>query len=105
MSLWTATLNSASPRYTDWRRIFGGDSVPLLDCKTYRANFGKEERDVETHKLDWANMTAEQKDRLVIWVCKKFNVERSAARAELNSVGFPIRAADVTVAISYRALI
>jgi hypothetical protein len=103
--LWTAHLNPHSPRYKDWQRILGSDDVPLLDPKTYRANFGKEESEVEIHKLDWQGMSVDQKDRLVAWVAQQFNVHRAEARAELNQRGFPIRAADVIVAFSLRAII
>lgn len=103
--LWTATLVSTSPRYKEWHRILGGDAVPLLDPKTYHADFAKDERDVEIHKLDWQGLNSMQKNRLIEWVCKKFSVTRAQSSDELNQRGFPIRAADVSIAISYRAIL
>jgi hypothetical protein len=104
-SLWTARLNPESPRFETWWLILGSDVVPLLSPRTYRANFGEAEVNVTIYKLDVANFTVDQRDRLVQWISEKFGAAPAEINRELEAVGFPIREVDVVVAYSLRAFI
>lgn len=102
--LWTATLFSNSPRYEDWQRILGSDSVPLESPQVCRASLG-DERDVLIYKLAIAELKPGQRERLVEWICSKFHTDHADVERELEEKGFPIREADVIVAYSMRAFI
>jgi hypothetical protein len=102
--LWAAHLNPNSPRYETWARILAGDEVPLVKPVASRANLG-DEKNVEVYVLDIQRLTADQRDRLVQWVAEKFGVPPAAVNEQLESVGFPIREADVIVAFSMRAFL
>lgn len=104
-NLWTAILNSQSPRHADWQAIFGSDLVPLVSPSRYSANFGNEEFNVEIYKLDIAALDAGQRERLVNYVAAKFSVMPAEVERQLDNQGFPIREADVNVAFSYRGLL
>jgi hypothetical protein len=93
-----ATLNGQSPRYSEWLNILGGDAVPLRHCVPLKATLG-EETDVEIYRLNVDAFTEGQRDRLVQFVALKFGVAPALVNADLESVGFPIRAQDVDVVI------
>ncbi len=100
--LFTAVLNSQSPRYSDWRHVLGHDSVPIKSPQVAKANLG-DELDVEVYQLDIEALSPEQRDRLVNFVALKFGVAPVKVEEQLESIGFPIRAVDVTVGYSMRA--
>lgn len=101
--LWWATLFSGSPRYTDWRRILGSDDVPLMSAGSGNATLGNES--VEVYLLDLSQLSPEQFDRLVMFVANKFRATPAEMRDGIMQEGFPIRAADVTVAFDMRAFL
>lgn len=105
--LWWARLRDDSPRYVIWREILGSDDVPLQSPGSFFADLGDPvaERSVECYALDWPSMRAEQKHRLALWVAERFGVSLNDALLDCDARGYPIRAADVTVAFSLRAFI
>lgn len=97
--MWSATLNSSSPRYLDWKGILEWENVPLVDANPRQA-----EPIGEHYLLDVDQLTEDQKFRLISWVSKKFEAPASDVWAEIKkSHGYPIRAADVIVAFSMRS--
>jgi hypothetical protein len=98
---YSATLNSHSPRFNDWLSILGGNAVPLLSPIRRLANLG-EEKDVYIYNLALDSLKPEQRDRLVQFVASKFGVAPVLVNEDLESLGFPIRAADVDLVYVHR---
>lgn len=104
MELWEAKLNGSSPRYKDWLSILGAEKVPLLSPQTARALFGAETCAV--YLLDWQHLDEEASNRLLDFLAKKFNADKSVIEADLNETGhFPIRESDVIVFYDVRAFL
>jgi len=102
--LFKAILNPQSPRYDDWLRVLGQDSVPLKSPQTHLANLG-DEADVEVYSLDIEKLSEGQSDRLATWIAEKFGVAPKIARDAIASLGFPVRAVDVHVSYDLRAFV
>jgi hypothetical protein len=101
--LWWATLDRRSPRYADWEKILGSDDVPLQSPASGQTKLGQES--AEVYLLDLAQLSAEQRAHLIEFIVQRFKADRREVEQELDKVGFPIRAADVSVAFSLRAFI
>ena len=101
--LYTATLVTDSPRYRDWNDILRSNEVPIESPKSAEVKLGSETAQV--YKVDLDRLEKAQLERLVTWIADRFGCKRSAAFAELESNGFPIREADVTVSFDLRAFI
>lgn len=102
--LWWATLSLRSPRYQTWLDILGTNEVPLKSARLHAADLGPE-KDVEVYLLDLAKFDQGQRWRLIEWIGSKFGASRGEIEGELDQVGFPIRAEDVTVAFDMRAFL
>lgn len=102
-----AHLKTYSERYPKWRWILGGDDpeyrdeVPVKDLLPHLAQLGDEIDSV--YPLDLDVFTADQRARLIDFICEKFGEKRATVEAELKE--FPIREADVTVAIDPRFIL
>jgi len=102
--LWTATLDSSSPRYADWRKILGSDKVPLVSPASVQAKLGDET--CEVYLLDWQGLNGVASQRLLKFLAAKFCVEMKVIEEDLDRDGhFPIRATDVFVSFSLAAFI
>lgn len=99
-----AVLHPQSPRYDDWLRVLRQDEVPLKSPRSFFANLG-EEADVEVYSLNVEGLTTEQRSRLVNWVSEKFGVAPAMVNEQLEGIGFPVRAVDVTIAMEMRAFL
>lgn len=102
--LWSATLNPDGPNYQTWRELLGSEHVALKSCRPIKATLGME-KDVEVYLLDLRALTLGQRARLLNSIAQKFRAPIFEVEAEIARSGFPIRAADVIVAISVRAVI
>jgi hypothetical protein len=102
--LWSAILNPRGPNYETWKRVLGSESVPLQSAIPVKAELG-EEKDVEVYLLNLQAMTLKQRAHLLGYVSRKFGLLVSDLEKEIAENGFPIRAADVIVSISMRALV
>jgi hypothetical protein len=102
--LWSATLCSSSPRYQDWKRILGSDEAPIINPKPFATNLGPEML-VEVYSLDVARLSFDQHARLVDFIVERFGVKGREVVRGLESDGFPIRAADVSVSYDLRAFL
>lgn len=99
-----ASLNPHGPNHEFWFRIFGHNPVPLQSPQPIKAIMG-EEKDVECYLLNLQGMTLGQKARLLGFIAQKFGVPVYRVEQEIARDGFPIRAKDVIVSISMRAVI
>jgi hypothetical protein len=99
--LFCATLRPASERYAQWREILGSVDVAIMSPIPSLCMLGTQEAQV--YNLRIAALTEEQLTRLVAFIAHKFSAAPETVRAALPAEGFPIRAEDVTVAISLRA--
>ena len=106
--LFSAILNPVSPNFQTWVEILGNSRVPLESPKPVKAEFHgdprfADEKDVDCYLLNLKALTLSQRARLVGAVALKFGIRISEVEAEINRVGFPIRAADVIVSYDMRA--
>lgn len=102
MSAWDCHLLTSSPRYEKWREILGSDEAPIKSPALRMADFGDEEKDVEVYELELSKLSADQRSRLIDFIVERFGEKRETVERELDSVGFPIRSADVVVAFDHR---
>src|SRR5215831_1757621 len=100
MSAWKCHLMESSPRYENWRKILGSDEAPILSPNPIKGIFGAEVVDI--FRLNVAKLNADQRERLIDFICEKFGASRATAAAEIETASFPIRAADVVVAFDHR---
>jgi hypothetical protein len=102
MSAWTCHLMKSSPRYENWRKILESDEAPIISPTPIMTLLGAEMADV--FRLNIAKLTADQRERLIDFIVEKFGVARATAQSEIETGGFPIRAADVVSALSLAPL-
>src|SRR5262245_41409864 len=100
MGAWKCHLMKSSPRYEKWREILQSDEAPIISPTPVKTILGPEMADV--FRLNIAKLTADQRERLIDFIAEKFNVARATAQVEIETSGFPIRAADVVVAFDQR---
>jgi len=93
MSAWACHLMQSSPRYEKWREILQSDIAPIISPTPINSLLGAEMADV--FRLNIVKLTADQRARLIDFIVQKFNVAKATAEAEIETTGFPIRAADV----------
>lgn len=102
--LWWATLSHYSPRYAEWRQILGSDEVPLRDSAERAIRLGEEE--TRGYLIGLEQLSMDQFARLIEHLADKFSAPPLDVIAELKSNGhMPIRAEDVTIAFSLKAVI
>jgi hypothetical protein len=102
--LYSAILNPAGPNYGEWREILGTEKVPLKSAASVNAELGPE-RNVEVYFLNLPALTLPQRAALLARLAKKFNAPIYEVEKEIDSKGFPIRAADLIVSFSTRAFV
>lgn len=102
--LWTSKLNPNGPNYDEWARILGNSNVPIISPRWSLAELGGE-KNVQVYLLNLRALTLTQRARLVGTLAQKFGAAIYEIEAEINRVGFPIRAADVIVSYSTRAFV
>lgn len=100
MSAWKCHLMQSSPRYEKWREILQSDEAPIISPTPTQAILGVEIAPV--YRLNIAKLTADQRERLTLFIMERFGAPRAIAEAELETSGFPIRAEDVCVAFDHR---
>lgn len=99
-----AHIRNDSPRAEDWRRVFGGTTVPLrslvpvvMDGPDGPKNF---------YQVDVGSLTPEQRARVVEHVAKKFGLSPKAVEEDLASeYGLPILVDDVSVTFDARLVV
>ena len=84
-------------RAEEFRDVFGGATVPVKSPLPGLATVAGEEKMV--YMLDIERLGAEQYDRLVQHLARKFGEAEVAVAAELTQYGLPILADDVTVTV------
>ena len=93
-----ASISKTSERAETWLAVFGSKTIPLKSPIPYKANI-PEKGSVYVYDLDLSLLTQEQRQRLVIHIAKRFDYEESFVDKELDSMGCPILAEDVTIII------
>lgn len=92
----TATISETSERAETWRQVLGTRTIYL---KSFIPVFfdlpGKP--CTKSYELDLPLLTAEQRQRLVVYISDKFSFEKGYVEHNLDIVGCPILAEDVTV--------
>jgi len=77
--------------------VFGRATVPVISPVPFMATLDGEEK--MAFMLDIQRLTAEQHDRLVQHLARKFGDTEIAVAAALTEVGLPIRADEVIVTV------
>ena len=97
-----AHINPDSPRADAWRRVFGGESVPVEMPVPVRAVAPDGEIRL-FYKLRVAALSLAQRARLVAFLAGKFGVPIAEIEADLDAEhGCPILAEDVVVSFDAR---
>lgn len=102
--LYSAILNPSGPNYERLRECFGSAKVPLKSPHSCLAQLGRE-KDVEVYMLDLRALTLGQRAKLLGKVAAASGVSISTVENIASRDGFPIRAEDLIVSISLRALV
>jgi hypothetical protein len=102
--LFSAILHPNGPNYESWRNIFPGARVPLESPQPIKADLG-EEKNVEVYRLNLTGMTLKQRATLFGAMAQKFGVPIFEIEQLFAKDGFVIRANDVIVSISQRAVL
>ena len=105
--VYSAHLVTGSPRYEQWRKIFGEcAAIPLVSPVECRANLGDKEKNVRIYELDLTKLTAAQFSQLVMEVARKFDATPIEVELDLRGdMKFPIRSEDVFIAWDARAFL
>ena len=101
--LWWAKLNAHSPRYSLWRDILSSDDVPLKSPGSVQLELTSDKD--EFYELDLAQVTPDQRQRLIGWSAQKFGEPEEIVAADIDRNGYLIRTADVYIAFDLRMLI
>ena len=100
----TATIADYSSRADEWREAYGGTTIPIMSPVAVRAQLeGAGEHDV--YLLNVKALSFTQRASLVAFLAKRFKSTVEEASAQLDAVGLPIIAKDVTVAFDVRYVI
>jgi hypothetical protein len=91
-----ALLDSASPRYAEWRAILDADEIPLLEAFPHWGILEGHGQHL-IYVLDLTRLQPEQIERLVQSTMKRFHATAEEVRDGILRTGFPVRAADVMV--------
>lgn len=99
-----AHLSEMSPRYPDWQRVFRTTLVELESPMPVLAELpGLGSQPV--YKVKLSTLRADQRARLVDYICERFNLPIDEVCASLEAHGCPILATDVAVSFDMRFLV
>lgn len=102
---WKTTATIKNPeRLAFWQEVFGGDTVPILSIIPSRANLPGIP-DAVVYLLDLRVITADQRERLIAGIARKFNLPNEEVAAGLDEYGVPVLADDVTVVSTDQGLL
>ena len=95
------TVTVYSEREEEFRQIFGTATVPVLLLFPYNATLDGRPEPEAVYMLDADRLTAEQHDRLVTHLARKFASSEVEIRRYLHNEGLPIRAVDTVATIEH----
>jgi hypothetical protein len=100
----TVRISEASPRHSEWVRIFGSDTIPIVSTVAKRADLpGKP--DVFVYDLDLEALDEGQRRRLVEHITEKFHLQEESVWRDLKSDhGVPILDEDLLVSFDVMRL-
>lgn len=93
----TATVRD-TVRVAEWEAVFGDTNVCIKSPVPIVANLPGRPG-VPIYELDLAQLTAVQRERLIAHIAAKFNIPADEVAADLDTIGVPILADDVTITI------
>jgi hypothetical protein len=92
------TISDRSPRHAQWLAVLGTDRVPVLSPLSHLALLpGRGPSRVFLVALD--QLTAGQRERLLDFLCARFDVPRDEGEREMAAHGVPILDEDVIVSV------
>lgn len=99
-----ATISDKSERYQEWIDVFGTDRIPIINCMIPdRLNIRGIVR--EAYMIDLKKLSAEQMERMIDHISRKFAIPFKEVKAELPKIGVPILAEDVCVSTDSMAFL
>lgn len=94
----TATISGNSERAETWRQIMGTETINIKSPIPSYANLpGKPNAMI--YELDLGLLTDEQRAKLVSHISDKFNISITDVSRDLDEIGCPVLAEDVTIAV------
>lgn len=93
-----ATIREGCPRYADWLAVLGTNEVAIQSPQPHLASAPGIEA-APFFLIDLAELTAEQRARLIKHLAQRFQVPEAEVERDLDAVGCPILDEDVTVTV------
>lgn len=102
----TATISSSSTRAAEWMRVYGSLTIPIKSPVPVAGSAPGLES-VRFYHVNVAELTADQRGRLVTFICEKFRRSPAEVERDLDDPdhGVPILADDVTVTFDARMVV
>jgi hypothetical protein len=101
---WKARLNPSSPRYREWRKIFNGDEIQLINNIAYEASLNGQRDTI--FLINWFEVMGTEADRMVAYFAEKNNESIEKTEKDLDHDGsVAIRAIDVLITYDSKAFI
>lgn len=94
----TATISGKSERAESWRQVYGSETINIKSPIPTFANLPGI-GDTQIYELDLDLLTTEQRAKLVNYIATKFDIPVAEVDRDLNILGCPILAEDITVTI------
>lgn len=91
-------------RQAFWKKIFGGDQVPVVSFLPKLQKLLGYDRPQMCYELDLKALSDEQRFRLIQALADKFCLLEGEVESSLDEHGVPILASDVSVSSTDRAL-
>lgn len=94
----TTTGKITNPqRLQDWQTVFGTDEVQIISPFPHLAHLPGHDQPQLVYMADLTKLTADQRQRLIAHIAVRFGVPVDIVARDLDRVGLPILADDVTV--------
>jgi hypothetical protein len=94
----TATIREGCPRQQDWLTVLGTNEVVLKSPVPYLAS-APGIPEALFFEMDLTALSGDQRARLITHLAQRFHVTEQEVARDLDQVGCPILAADVTVTV------
>ncbi len=93
-----ATINPESERAQAWLKVFGSHEIALCSPIPQWASAPGVPKGL-FYFLDLNELTPEQRERLIVYISHRFQVDEQEVRETLDAIGCPILDEDVTVTV------
>lgn len=84
-------------RLRDWMAVFGTDTIPLRSPVPYMAGLPGLDDPQLVYDADLTALTPHQRQLLIVHIAMRFDLPVDYVARNLDAVGLPVLAADVTI--------